>query len=475
MYYDEMLTCLWPWVVFQEISGLQPPAMGPELLDRLVWPPQSRNCILILFCWLLCMTIRVDAANLVFAHYMLWAPLYTNDVAGFQQEIQLAQKYGIDAFALNTAVWDDEYQTRADNIYQAATGTDFKLFFSADLSGGLTAQNLQTMLTRYAHQDAQLYYQSKQFFSTFIGQDTVFSGYSDPLSSWRDGVLQPAGGNIFFVPFFVTDGSQSSVASVLSKFNSIIDGLFAWDTSAWPYFNGDYNNPSAADDMAYLAACRTAGKLYMASVSPWFFAHEQRENLVKGNYQGAGLWISHWQQLIRLQPPLVEIITWNDWAERSYVVPVGTGWGAPAYNDTPFPHQAFLELGAYYIQWYKSGAQPAIPKDSLFIFYYTHSKNAVASNDNLGAVQNQQVLDDQLHVTVLLTQPATVRLVSGSSSQDFSVDAGVQSVSIPFEEGQQSAVVLRNGANVLSLTGALPITNTITTYDFNVYSNYIST
>eukprot|EP00249_Psilotum_nudum_P013371 c24295_g1_i1 orf=442-1779(-) len=437
----------------------------------------DRLCLAPLCCCYICFllsTAQVSwaASRLVFCHYMLWAPLYSDDVTGFRQEIQLAQQYGIDAFALNTAVWNSEYETRADNLYDAADELNFSLFFSADMSGSLTSQDVETMLTRYANRTSQFRYNGKQFLSSFLGQDTVFSGYSDTLSSWRDGVLNPAGGNISFVPFFVTDGSQSSVADILQKFDSILTGLLAWDTSAWPYVNGDYNNPSNASDQAYLAACEAAGKVYMASVSPWFFAHETRENLVKGNYAGAGLWTTHWMQLINLSPPLVEILTWNDWAERTYVTPVGTGWGAPAYNDTNFPHEAFLHLGQHYIQWYKTGSEPTIEKETLYIFYYTHSKNATASNDSLGEVQNANVLDDRLHAIALTTQPGVMQLSSGGATSESQVGTGISMVSMPFQEGQQSVTLLRDNSEVLSLSGVLPISNTIQIYDFNVYSDF---
>ncbi|MCO5575307.1 hypothetical protein L7F22_029107 [Adiantum nelumboides] len=86
------------------------------------------------------MLLHVSAqSKMVFAHYMLYSFLYSDDVAGFTREIALAKAYGIDGFALNTGVWNDVYQTRADYLYQAAAAAnDFKLFFSADTSGKLT-------------------------------------------------------------------------------------------------------------------------------------------------------------------------------------------------------------------------------------------------------------------------------------------------------------------------------------------------
>lgn len=405
---------------------------------------------------------------LVFCHFMLNSFLYSDDVAGLSREIQLAQQHGIDAFALNIESWDSTYQTRADNLYQAAENLNFKLFFSADFNvpySTLTLAGVHTMLTRYANYSSQLRYQGKQFFSTFSGKTTTLSPYSDPLSTWRDGVLAAAGGNIFFAPYFETTGQQDDITSVINQFSTILDGLLAWDTSGWPYVNGDYNNPSDAADRAYLAACGAAGIVYIAAMSPWFY---RTDIGIRGNYAGDGLWRTHWEQLIALQPPLVEILTWNDWAERHYVVSVPAGDtppGAAENNDLGFPHLPFLDLASrYYIPWLKTGQKPTITKEVLYIFYCTQSKNG-------STVPNVGWLDDRLYATVLLRQAADVQLMSGTQRATFeNLQPGLQNVSMAFSEGTQSASLVRGGTIVLNVTGTLPVSAPSSSPDFNVYS-----
>ncbi|GLJ34604.1 hypothetical protein SUGI_0695930 [Cryptomeria japonica] len=118
----------------------------------------------------------------------------------------------------------------------------------------------------------------------------------------------------------------------MEKFEDNIDRLFAWDTSAWPYFSPNFQNPSDSKGRNYPSASKDAGKVYMASPSPWFFKNIlgscrsdacKPKDLngyncqVKGNYQGPGLFIKKWEQLKQLRPPLLEIVTWNDWVESS--------------------------------------------------------------------------------------------------------------------------------------------------------------
>lgn len=74
----------------------------------------------------------------VFSHYMVCYATYGESLVGYKREIREAQAAGIDGFALNVDAWSKEphYLRRTRLIYQAALElkTDFKLFFSVDLS-----------------------------------------------------------------------------------------------------------------------------------------------------------------------------------------------------------------------------------------------------------------------------------------------------------------------------------------------------
>ncbi|XP_057847125.1 glucan endo-1,3-alpha-glucosidase agn1 [Cryptomeria japonica] len=329
-------------------------------------------------------------------------------------------------------------------------------------------------------------YRGKPLFTSWLGSDDSWwkdYNYSSALTGWN-AVFQKAGGRnkFFYVPFFPTDGSLGGVQATLDKFKDIIDGLFAWDTSAWPYFSPDFQNPSVSKDQNYLNACKAAGKVYMASPSSWFFKNiagsccsdackaKDLSNCncqVKGNYQGPGLWIKKWEQLIQLSPPLLEIVTWNDWVETSYVAPP---LSTAAADVSGYTHRAFLELGQYYFNWYKSGSQPAITQDSIYLFYYTQSKNINVPADGCKVVYSDQ-LSDKVYVTAKLTGPATVELRSGSATHTFSAPKGISTWSMDFQAGQQLATLKRGGKVLSTLTGSKLISNSNAThYNFNVYS-----
>lgn len=59
--------------------------------------------------------------------------LYKHYTETSDPDIALAASHGIDGFALNVGV-DDWQSARVADAYQAANGTDFKLFISLDMS-----------------------------------------------------------------------------------------------------------------------------------------------------------------------------------------------------------------------------------------------------------------------------------------------------------------------------------------------------
>lgn len=112
-----------------------------------------------------------DGRHLVFAHYMT---CFFNSVEFYMQEIELAQRYGIDGFALNCGAWtekdaktgepkDGNYVKAAERMYEAARrlNTDFKLMMSPD---GAT-QFLPDMVRRFYKHPNQFRWNGKAVIS----------------------------------------------------------------------------------------------------------------------------------------------------------------------------------------------------------------------------------------------------------------------------------------------------------------------
>src|SRR5450755_1448258 len=91
-----------------------------------------------------------------------------------------------------------------------------------------------------------------------------------------------------------------------------------------------------------------------------------------------------WMNAINVtHPEWVEIITWNDFIEGTYVSPIDDPAKYPGANDlgasiAPADAQHFFHshrgvtgLLPYFIAWYKTGRQPTLHNDTLFWAYRT--------------------------------------------------------------------------------------------------------
>ena len=178
---------------------------------------------------------------------MLCCDQTTNDVAGYKQEIQLAQANGIDGFALDTFYGRDpalpvggELQS-AVNMYEAAKelGTNFKLFMSPDLAASFTVQDIRNLVTFFANHPNQLKIDGKVALTTYSGEKATF-GYSTPTDGWKAvlDALNQAGSPVYFIPNFSTQGNalSPSVDDVRALANQFpyADGFFYWGAGGIP-------------------------------------------------------------------------------------------------------------------------------------------------------------------------------------------------------------------------------------------------
>ncbi|KAJ5965247.1 hypothetical protein N7481_011961 [Penicillium waksmanii] len=329
-------------------------------------------------------------------------------------DVRDAMNAGFDGFALNTHSINpsDTWNINALNyLFAAASGTDFKLLISFDMSWGLDVTKLAAFLAPYASQGAYYKTNGQTFVSTFTG-GTI----SNP--QWNSGFIQPMTSTYGIKPFFVPDFDDFSgyPDGVFGSY-PILNGVFSWK-SAWPAPGNTPTNVSGQVDSAALQQARAAGKLYVMPMSPLQF-----------KYRGSGQdWYrvgevnlsGRMSQALQLQPYFVEVITWNDSGESHYV---GDFWQEQIAGSnigdyaTGYNHKGWLQVITPFIKAYKAGTtsiSQIVPPSTKPVgaFWYRPLLTTASCHSSIG---NYQSARDAVNFAVILPSTGyTINLYSNS-------------------------------------------------------------
>ena len=200
---------------------------------------------------------NVERGKKVFAHYMLCCGSFGETPEAYEKDIRLAQKMGLDGFALNVGGWrqNPTYKDRMAAMFAAAKNlnTDFKLFISADMCCGLNADDIIEMMKLYADNPTYFRQAGRPVLSTY-------SGESKGRAFWQSSVLEPLaklGLKPFFVPAFYSVTPSGRASDEVAFWNSLVDGLFYFGPAQTPF-----GTPSVIEtNLAYTRALKAAGKL----------------------------------------------------------------------------------------------------------------------------------------------------------------------------------------------------------------------
>ena len=451
-----------------------------------------RSGLALVFAVLLgCLCVPAFAQRMVFAHYMVTNQDYQGNtdptqelkIAAYEREIQQAQAAGIDGFALNVGGWLNQnyYLIYSAQMFEAAArlNNGFKLMFSADMCCGNAMADVEDMVRRFANDPrySQVYFKHNGEFvlTTFSGDamGTAFwsqvksdlaSGGNPSTTTEPSALAEVAGApsnapvSIFLVPAFFWGGEIPNTAAVQTGFNqwsSIIDGSFYWGIAGVPGSGGSLDQIPSSE--SYASVVHGGGKLYMAPVTIQFWGSNADRYF---EYSGAAGMRKMWMDAINVShPDWVEIITWNDFIEGSYVSPIDDPNKYPFanfLNTTGVPsttlgyfhsHIGATALLPYFISWYKTGVQPTISNDSIYWFYRTQSMNSNPGVPAVSASTNYGPVADVIYVTANLTAAGTLKVTSGSQVSTFNLPAGSSDVQAPFVVGSTPTFELdRNGS-----------------------------
>ncbi len=430
---------------------------------------------------------RSAGPHYVVAHWIIPMSYYDGEPNSeiFKDDVRTAREEGIDGFAVD-AFNGPEAESRLAAFIKAADAvgaTNFKVFLSADMSKNFPASDIVRVMTEFGRNPHYLQFNNKPLLSTYRGERLGNDW-------WQQGVIEPlrrTGMAVTFIPNFERDDpnrvdpSVDNWKNVIRKYPSA-EGLFNFHFAASaPFYSGDPNLGnhywSAVEGAESLStALHNSNKFFIGEYMPYYWAvcHPVRQYL---EFQGGRGMDNTWQSILRVQhPEMVEIVTWNDYSESTYLEP-----SKKPQTHTPgiesFSHVGYYELLKYYIQWYHTGIAPNITKDALFFFYRTRPLSSIPNHDSacqLGPTNPKQIWGnpkDVIYITTALTAPAEVRVSSGNTSHTVRVPAGLSSTEIDFAPGKQMLELWRNGKRLAQFEGE-PIVVDKTTEDLNVYSGY---
>jgi len=362
--------------------------------------------------------------------------------------MKLAKAAGIDGFVLNIAPpWAGAIGKQIATAFAAANDLDsgFKLFFSFDYLGGGAAwdkDDVIEILKAYGSNSAHYQYNGKPYVSTFEGTQNI--------NDWPT-IRASVPGGITFVPDWTSLG-PSGFATHLD----IVDGAFSWDM--WPA------GPSSItdnNDKAWKSAIN--GKLYMMGVSPWFYTKLPGYNK-EWVWRGDEMWHDCWQQVLDVEPQIVQIVSWNDYAESHYIGPIFEA-GVPDGSDTnahPYvdgmAHDNWLDLLPHYIGRFKAGGDVPQVETEKLQYWYRLTPAAAGSSDGVtggpctdGSTKcydPNTIVQDKVFVTALVNAPATVSIQIGNNSPKTfqATSAGANHFSQPFngQTGNVTFQIVRN-------------------------------
>ncbi|CAK5270188.1 unnamed protein product [Mycena citricolor] len=387
-----------------------------------------------------------DNTKYVFMHHIVG-----NTQANWTADIQAIGAQGVDAIALN--IGGDTWQrTQIGYAYAAAQAisSPVKLFISFDFTTnlGCDLNDIVQRTLQFSSHPSQFKVNGRAMISSYEGACLGDAG-------WRSLKDQTNG---YIMPFI--SGLEGNFGAWSS-----FDSWYCWGC-AWSQNNQDKNT---ADDYYYISQ---VGSKYATTVSGWFYTHLSDKNRILRSDD----WLlnNRWNQIFQMRDQLtfVEMVTWNDFGESDYFGPVtanqptGTTW---ADN---FPHTAWMDMSAYYIQAFKTGVYPTVTKDVIYFWARPHPHDATATADPLPQPANYAWTSDYLWAAAFCSSTCTVTLKSGTSSSQTwtNLGAGVNLLQLPLAPGRVSVAMSKGSTTVLSASPTdFTYVSVPSLYNLNVY------
>ena len=373
-------------------------------------------------------------------------------VEGYKQEIELAQRHGIDGFLLDVGEWQHgkpdawkptNYVQSADRMFEAAKqlNTGFVLAMAPEYSVQPFQDNVQDMVMRYKDHPNQFKSDGKPVLSGYAGGH-MFQGLQEKLKA--------AGVTVCFVPNLFPPRFLTcpSIETFQDEFAALpMDGYMMFNPSLTPTVIGDNANGCRAS--------QKLGKIFAAGVCPAY----NSANLT--DMRGVSGYIDQWHGAINDGADWISLVIWNDYNEDSGLMP--GRWPFGAERDHFDRDETFLDVNSFVSAWFKSGKQPEITQDKMYLTYRNRSKwlrkgwngkewvevNQMASRFD----QIHDDIEDNFYIDTFLTAPAAVTLDIAGKKYTFEMPAGIGHAEAPLSPGVPELTLSRDKKPLATVIG----------------------
>jgi hypothetical protein len=362
-----------------------------------------------------------------------------------EAEVRTAAAAGLDGFAVDIVQLGDRggvQWTAILQLLQAAhtAAPGFEIMLMPDMTGPNMLSKDAATLAKYVAQlggspAAHRLADGRLVVSPFTAERRTVAFWTSFLSIME----RTYGERVAFLPLFQDERKWRNSFAPLS-----------YGMSNWGNRNPAWNNPAATgggSPLGRAAAVRGLGKAWMQPVSVQ--DHRPREGIFEEAENSRNL-RDTWQLARDSGASLVQIPTWNDYAEGTQI--------APSEQNG----HAWLDLNSYYLTWWKTGAAPKVVRDAVYLSHRGHAHAAPPSTPQSLLMRRRGTSSsparDTVEALTFLTSPATVRVSVGTRSWACQVDAGVDSCVVPLGPGTVTAVVERGRSLVTQVRSPRQVT-----------------
>jgi len=361
-----------------------------------------------------------------------------------EDEVRQASAAGIDGFVLDLVETPGDPDTRVlsvqSQLLDAAHLADpsFRIMLMPDVSGGMRDKSVDTLASYVAGLG-----RSPAAFHLSDGRLVVspFNAESHSAQWWgqfESVMASTYGTTVALVPLFQDERDH------VADFAPISYGISTWGSR-----NPAGNPPNATSPDSPVAradAVHGAGLLWMQTVA---LQDERPAQSIYDEAANTTNFRQSWQIARDSHAEWVQLATWNDYAEGTALAPSEHhGW-------------SFLDLTSYYATWFKTGVEPTVIRDVVYLTHRMQPFDATPTypETSLMRPRGGTAPRDTVEALVFATAPGTVTLHVGATTTDCHVREGTTVCTAPLALGSVSAVLVRDGVTVASASSPFAVTS----------------